>query len=346
VNIDTTFKVRATSTFDDTKYGYAEIILAPEIPVSSVVVEPANIDVNRGGTSYFSATVYDDEGWSHPNQDVTWKIVEEDIAAGTDIDTSFGLLRVSANEELNKTLTIRATSMADPSVYGDTIVTVRPPTINGIQMFVNFEPAEFAMVFPGGEFLLTYDLSATGEINPEDIEVKWEIDELLADGTKINEVVEFWGVTNFYLLVATEETAKELTLKITIKYNGKEFSEEATIAIGEPSTINGVEIWVDGMLVEESIRASPSDTFELLPVFLPNNLNEDEVEVQWDIYNSEDEETRVRMDVFSPAPGWDEITYTLIISEGETAGELTLIVAATYHGTTVYNEITVFVVKE
>jgi hypothetical protein len=85
--------------------------------VSQVTVDAAGTSVDKGATLQFSAAV---TGTGNPAQTVSWSITG-DHAAGTAINN--GLLLVAAGETASS-LTIRATSTADPSKYGEKTVTV------------------------------------------------------------------------------------------------------------------------------------------------------------------------------------------------------------------------------
>jgi hypothetical protein len=89
--------------------------------VTGVIVSPNAVDVIKGKTQVFSATV---NGSNTPPQTVTWTIE----TAGTDAGTSFAgaVMTVSANET-KETLVVRATSTFDNTMYGEATVTVISP---------------------------------------------------------------------------------------------------------------------------------------------------------------------------------------------------------------------------
>jgi|GEM_PF-3452160 len=96
---------------------------APVPSVTEVRLSPADIDVVRGRTQDFTATVL---GTNKPPQEVTWSIVETDRHEQTTMDN--GLLSVAATETLS-TLTVRATSVFDPYVSGTASVAIRAPSL-------------------------------------------------------------------------------------------------------------------------------------------------------------------------------------------------------------------------
>jgi len=117
----TPLTVRATSTFDTTKYGIYTVNVTPvsNAAVASVTVSAPRDSVQKGGTLQFSATV---NGMNNPPTTVTWMIIDPGIRAGTTI-SSGGLLTVAVNEDITP-ITVRATSTFDPTKYGIYSVTV------------------------------------------------------------------------------------------------------------------------------------------------------------------------------------------------------------------------------
>jgi uncharacterized lipoprotein NlpE involved in copper resistance len=85
--------------------------------VASVTVSPSPVNVPKGGTQAFTATV---SGTGNPVQTVTWSV--SGGGAGTVISES-GVLTVAAGESVG-TLTVTATSTVDTSKSGTATVTV------------------------------------------------------------------------------------------------------------------------------------------------------------------------------------------------------------------------------
>jgi hypothetical protein len=92
---------------------------APGSTVTGVTVSPATVEVQKGGTQLFSATV---NGAGNPAQTVTWSVSG---GTGTTNISSGGLLTVDANETAT-TLTVRATSDVDNTKYVEATVTLIP----------------------------------------------------------------------------------------------------------------------------------------------------------------------------------------------------------------------------
>jgi uncharacterized protein YjdB len=116
--------VRAASTVDTGKSGFAEIIV-PQ--VSSVTVNPGSATVSRGQTKTFTAAV---TGTGNPAQTVTWSV--SGGGSGTSI-TSGGVLTVGAGETATS-LTVRATSTYDTGKFGTAAVTVPPRGAGGVTL--------------------------------------------------------------------------------------------------------------------------------------------------------------------------------------------------------------------
>jgi hypothetical protein len=120
---ETTLTIRATSTADTTKYGEITVTVTdlppPPPTVTAVSIDGGNISLEKGETHAFTATV---SGTNNPAQTVVWSI-EGAHHTGTTITD--GTLAISI-DEAETTLTIRATSTADTTKYGEIMVTVIP----------------------------------------------------------------------------------------------------------------------------------------------------------------------------------------------------------------------------
>jgi len=90
----------------------------PAVTVTSVTVSPSPIEVQKGTTQQFAATVV---GTGSPAQTVDWSVEGNDDAATT--ISSTGLLTVAASETAS-TLTVKATSTVDHGKSGTATVTV------------------------------------------------------------------------------------------------------------------------------------------------------------------------------------------------------------------------------
>jgi hypothetical protein len=114
--------------------------------VNNVLVSPASASVNKGAGQQFAATV---QGTNSPGQEVSWT-VEGKTSAATTISSS-GYLSV-ANDENATQVSVRATSVVDPSKSGTATVSVitPPPTQYTITLVAN--PSNGGTVSGGGTF--------------------------------------------------------------------------------------------------------------------------------------------------------------------------------------------------
>jgi hypothetical protein len=137
--------------------------------VTGVTVNPVAANVVTGGTRQFTAVV---NGTNSPAQTVTWSIDETAIDAGTGISAG-GLLTVAAAETA-ATLTVRATSTADPAVSGTAAVTVTVPGMNDEDFGIGIVPdqtfnvndaAGWAAALAGITGPGNYVINVTGDIS-------------------------------------------------------------------------------------------------------------------------------------------------------------------------------------
>ena len=105
-------------TFSISPFSNAVLFTSAEVGVTSVDVTPVTASVDKGGTAQFSATV---ETTGFASKDVTWKVTGSSAVTSTISDS--GLLTVAA-DEANTTLTVTATSVADPDKADTATVTV------------------------------------------------------------------------------------------------------------------------------------------------------------------------------------------------------------------------------
>ena len=126
--------VRATSNADPTKYAEATVTVtaAPEVSVS---IDPASASVNKGATQNFTATVNNASDTS-----VAWTMSGQ-LSTATTLNN--GLLTVGADETA-ATISVRATSNADPTKYAEATVTVTDPASPDISITV--DPTNIALV--------------------------------------------------------------------------------------------------------------------------------------------------------------------------------------------------------
>jgi len=186
-----TLNVTATSVADPLKSGSASVIVTS---VSSVVISHPSVNLARGESWSFSAVV---NGNNNPSQDVVWTVTGG--VTGTGI-SSGGLLVVS-NNETSALLTVRATSVADPTKFGTSLVTI----INPLPIVTDVEvtPTEPNVII--GQ-TCQFNAVVIGGNSPSQA-VTWTVMGGTSNGTGIN--------TNGLLLVATNEQAPTLIVTAT-----------------------------------------------------------------------------------------------------------------------------------
>ncbi|MDR2941184.1 MAG: hypothetical protein LBV17_01140 [Treponema sp.] len=150
----TALTVKATSTFDNTKSGTAEITVQGVATVSSVAVTPSVPEVILGGDSETKQFAVIVTGTNNPAQTVTWEVTGG--GTGTSINNR-GLLTVAKNEPA-ATLTVTATSKVDNTKSSSAEVTIRrvfeaEPCSEGIKYIVHLD-----LISGGTESLQYHDL--------------------------------------------------------------------------------------------------------------------------------------------------------------------------------------------
>ncbi|GHT78809.1 hypothetical protein FACS189464_2880 [Bacteroidia bacterium] len=138
----TTLTVTATSTFDNTKKGEAQVTLTatPVTPeVVSVTVSPTPVSVQKGMTQQFTETVTVTGGAA---QTVTWSVTGNASSATTISAT--GVLTVAADETAT-TLTVTATSTANAAKTGTATVTLTQSGTTGV---FDVETRFIASIYP------------------------------------------------------------------------------------------------------------------------------------------------------------------------------------------------------
>ena len=192
----TSLIVQATSTYDTSKTGKADVtVLVPT--VTSVVVSPNSANVSQGGTQDFTAVV---NGTNDPPQTVTWS-VSGNNSSSTNINSA-GLLTV-ASIETSTSLVVKATSTYDMSKSENAIVNILFPIITDIVI----SPSNVGVAL--GEW---HDFTAivNGQNNPPQT-VTWSVSGNTSSSTTIN--------SSGRLTVANNETSTSLLIQATSTYD-------------------------------------------------------------------------------------------------------------------------------
>ena len=110
------FRVRATSTFDTSKFGEAQVVINGV--VNSITINPVAPTLGLGATQQFTAAVSVTTGVLNT---VTWSLLNNN--SGATISAN-GLVTIPDNAAHNSTFIVRATSVFDTTKFAETTVTV------------------------------------------------------------------------------------------------------------------------------------------------------------------------------------------------------------------------------
>ena len=213
--------VRATSNADPTKYAEATVTVtaAPEVSVS---IDPASASVNKGATQNFTATVNNASDTS-----VAWTMSGQ-LSTATTLNN--GLLTVGADETA-ATITVRATSNADPTKYAEATVTVTDPASPDISITV--DPTNIALVAGQTQQFtasILNDVTGSG--------YTWSV----SGGNGATGID-----TNGLLSVDALETASSLTVTVTSNADPSKFAS-ANVTLEAPLAPISIAIRYDGDL--------------------------------------------------------------------------------------------------
>ena len=201
--------------------------------VEKVTVVNDTSYVTKGTTSNFTADVqYYGEGYDS----VTWSVIDAE-KAGTTINSS-GVLTVAADETA-ETITVRATSTKDNTVYGEKGMYIidAPLSIDRVEI----TPKTKTVVY-GGQF--QFSAYGVGTASPK---VTWSISGAQKPGTTIDE--------DGLLVVAADETASTIIIAATSVVDEDKFAI-ATVTVRATEIIHKIEFSYDPEKVVFSSKAT------------------------------------------------------------------------------------------
>jgi hypothetical protein len=180
------------------------------VGVTKVEITGGNITLNKGVSNDFTATV---TGINSPSQGVTWS-----ITSGHAAGTAFNENRLTiAADETAASLTIRATSTADTTKYGEITVTVQgadSPVVTRIDVSA---PAGTTEASRNGELTFTKTVIVS---NGAAETVTWTVGGKDKDGSPI-EVKNGTSISNAGVLkIAADEAAVDLVVRATSQQPG------------------------------------------------------------------------------------------------------------------------------
>jgi len=136
-----TLTIKAVSVGDITKEATVLVTVSGDpvtTAVTGITITPTSTTLLLEGTQTFRASVLG----TNPPQGVTWTLVGGNTAEGSEIDSSTGVLTISATETLT-TLTVRATTThagTGTGTFGEATVTVALPLVNAQQPNITAHP--------------------------------------------------------------------------------------------------------------------------------------------------------------------------------------------------------------
>jgi len=286
--------------------------------VVSVTIGGGAQSVHKGAFTLFSASGAGTSG-------VTWNIVEADKHANTAIDST-GLLFIAQGEE-KTTLTVKATSLSNPSVSETVSVTI-PAATAWVDMGAQpiYPLQGHADMLPGDYRLLTaYILDDPYET---DIEWEWEIIGTVDSKTKISTDSVGWfrdpekdiepneeeeiAVTSATIEISENETMGNVFMIKATHPHDPDIFGYATVSVRRPS--------ITKITVEtEQERAAPGDTVTIMVLVIgTGTIPEEDGNVLLSISGNTSTDTKIS----GYDQGWGGAE--LIIAEDETAQFITV----------------------
>ena len=261
------------------------------VTVTGVTVTPGTVSVQKGSTYTFAASVTG----THNSQAVVWS-VEGQSGAGTWINAG-GVLTAAPDE--TGPLTVRATSVDDPSKSATALVTVTeiPATVTGVTV----TPGT-ASVTKGTAY--TFSAAVAGTHNPSQA-VNWSVSGNASANTVISPVGE--------LSVAADETATALIVTAVSGIDGSKFGSAAVTVTSPAATVSGVTVTPDSAAVAKG----STYTFGAAVI----GTNNPPQAVNWSVSGNDNPATIINS------------SGVLAVAAGETAAALTVTATSVADGT-------------
>jgi uncharacterized repeat protein (TIGR02543 family) len=256
----------ASYTFTVDKDRTFEARFAERTTVTGIVISPLEdvIPVQRGTSFPFSAEV---KGDNNPDQSaVIWTIKETNINEFTRIDENTGLLFIApAEQPLDRTITVVATSTRDDKIFAEKIVIVTDEDFPRTVTAVNIAPIAPIVVRRGTERKFT--ASVEGFLSPQSVD--WTVQGtprggVNTHGTGIDPVTGL-------LRIGATETRATITIRATSTHTNTIFREvvvtipqpsvlsAAIAAVNIPARDNGVENSVSGLGLPLTVTISTTN---------------------------------------------------------------------------------------
>lgn len=249
-----------------------------EPTIEGITIIPQNIVVGLDSTIAFMAQV---AGNSKLNKAVTWTIKGQN-SADTTITTD-GILHIAENEK-NKTITVRATSQADSTIYGQAVVTIDPEMEEPLEPMVTavtITPKEVEVI-RGRSVMFSAQVSG---VNITDKTVTWSISGQESNTTAINE--------NGLLTVGSDENARMIVVKAVSNLDNTVFDSTTITTVVETEATNPPAV--------EKVRIVPDDVrvgqgYSTKFAVVVSGVGTPPQDVVWEVLGATDPDTRISSD--------------------------------------------------
>ena len=269
-----TITVRATSQGDTSKYAQATVTVDPEIEdptvevITNVVIAPREIEVIRGRSVLFSATVH---GVNLVNRDVIWEV--SGMSSNTTKIDQTGKLTIGS-DEMNRLLVVRATAAGNTSVTDSITVTTvlesdadNPMAVTGVRVIPD-------TVRVGQGYSTKFAAVVDGQMNPPQ-DVQWKVVGTIDPTTRVT--------SNGVLFVGENEKVGLLTVIATSVYAPDIFGESDVQVLDKDNPNVQEEIkqkTVTAVLVVPDAVDVPENTLKIFSAIVIGN-NDPSQAVTW-----------------------------------------------------------------
>lgn len=254
--------------------GDGDVPVPGEEPViEGITLAPQNVTVAPGSTIAFMATV---QGNSKLNQGITWSVKGQ--SSNMTKISGDGILTIAENEK-NKTLTVRATSQGDTTKHAQAIVNLSTTASAEEQVLtLTILPAEIEVI-QGRSVLFS---AKVGGVNVKNTKAIFTVEGANSPNTYMEEEGK--------LTVGADETSRLLIVRATSDANPQVFDATTVSVVSEaeaknPVSVTGVKVTPD------FLRLAQGYTSRLAAEVLgESNPPQD---VIWEVVGASSEDTRI-----------------------------------------------------
>ncbi|MDR2743428.1 MAG: hypothetical protein LBB98_14955 [Treponema sp.] len=205
------------------------VVVTKPAAVTGVVINGRNVTLNKGTSNAFTAVV---NGHNTPSQAVTWSITSGHVAG---MAFSGNTLTIDSAETAS-TLTVRATSTADLTKYGEITVTVQEAAAPVVTSIVVTSAGNAAEVSRSGTLQFSKTVTAS---NGATEDVTWSVSGKDKNGASYSFTSSI--DTNGLLTVDENEAAVDLVVRATSRESGyTNIYGEATVFVRKYNDIYAI----------------------------------------------------------------------------------------------------------